>query len=145
MSSADNIEADDAGANLPRCASCGKSELDGIKLTECADCKSVQYCSDECKEIHQPEHEAICKEPAAELRDEMLFRQPECTHLGDCPICCLPNPLGLQKSALYSCCGKRICQGCLYADIARQRTENMRLACPFCRLPIKQWKKSTRI
>ena len=147
MSSTDNIEADDAAADLPRCASCGKSELDGIKLTECTDCKSVQYCSDTCQELHRPEHEAKCKERAAELRDELLFQQPEGTHLGDCPICCLPLPLAT-KTSINSCCSKLICDGCLYADIVRH-VQNIHVqshhqhiqptvssfTCPFCRHP----------
>jgi hypothetical protein len=58
-------------------------------------CDFVRYCSDECLQDHRPEHEAKCEERAAELRDEILFRQPEGSHLGvgDCPICCLPFPL----------------------------------------------------
>ena len=83
--SADNIVAQ---ARMMFCASCGKSELDGITLTECADCKSVRYCSDDCQEDHQPQHEVKCKEyqeahRAAKLRDEILFRLPEGRHLGD--------------------------------------------------------------
>jgi hypothetical protein len=38
-----------------------------------------------------------CKKRAAELRDEILFKQPENTHLGDCPICFLPLSLDLEK------------------------------------------------
>ena len=53
------------------------SELDDVKLIDCADCKSVRYCSDNCREDHRLEHEAKCKERAAELRDEILFKQPE--------------------------------------------------------------------
>jgi len=33
-----------------------------------------------------------------ELRDEILFRQPESTHDGDCPICFLPLPVDGKKS-----------------------------------------------
>jgi hypothetical protein len=35
------------------------------------------------------EDNKVCKMRAAELRDEILFEQPESTHLGDCPICLL--------------------------------------------------------
>ena len=83
------------------CASCGKSELDDVKLMECADCKSVRYCSDECQKDHRPEHEVKCKERATELRDVILFKQPESRHHGDCPICCVPLPIDDGKRSLY--------------------------------------------
>ena len=57
----------------------------------------------------RPEHEEECKRRAAELRDEILFRQPESRHLGDCPICCVPFPLDRQKFTLTGCCSKLIC------------------------------------
>ncbi len=130
------------------CASCGIAELDDIKLMDCDGCKSVRYCSDECKEDHRPQHEAKCKERASELRDELLFKQPEGTHRGDCPICCLPLPLDPKLSTMYPCCSKLICDGCSYADILRQ-LQNIQvqshhqhiqptassLKCPFCRHP----------
>ena len=75
------------------CASCGTAEVDDIKLQKCDACDVVRYCSDKCQQEHLPQHEAICKERAAELRDEILFRQPESTHKGDCPICFLALPL----------------------------------------------------
>eukprot|EP00984_Skeletonema_dohrnii_P018776 scaffold8854_cov97-Skeletonema_dohrnii-CCMP3373.AAC.1 len=75
------------------CASCSVAGVDKIKLKECTDCDLVRYCSDECQKDHRPQHEPECKKRLAELRDEILFRQPESTHLGDCPICLLPMPL----------------------------------------------------
>ena len=71
------------------CASCGIAEIDDIKLKECDGCDLVRYCSDECKRDHKSEHEEACKKRAAELHDELLLKQPESTHLGDCPICSL--------------------------------------------------------
>src|SRR5210317_1387526 len=71
------------------CASCGMKALDNIKLKECA-CSLVKYCSDKCQKIHGPEHETVCKKRLAELRDKELFTQPKSSHLGECPICCLP-------------------------------------------------------
>ena len=42
---------------------------------------------------------------AAELRDEILFRQPDCcSHEGDCPICCLPLPHHPKLSSMKFCC-----------------------------------------
>ena len=116
------------------CASCGKSELDDVKLKPCDDCDLLRYCSDACDQDHRPEHEAICKVRAAELRDEILFKQPESSHHGDCPICCLPLPIEHEKSSLYSCCSKIICDGCSHADVARQARQNIKVQkCPFCR------------
>ena len=116
-----------AVARMMCCASCGKSELDDVKLMACDDCKSVRYCSDACQQDHREQHEVKCKEyQAAELRDEVLFRQPESAHLGDCPICCLPLPIEEEKRSLYLCCSKLICNGCFFAD-------NDVHKCPFCR------------
>ena len=142
MSSADNDIVTEV--QIMCCASCGKSELDDVKLMECADCKSVRYCSDECQKDHRPEHEVKCKERATELRDVILFKQPESRHHGDCPICCVPLPIDDGKRSLYLCCGKIICGGCSHADIARQRRENIQVqTCPFCRYPLPKSKEQT--
>ena len=97
------------------CASCGIAEVDDIKLKDCDDCDLVKYCGDGCRENHKAEHEEECKQQAAELRDELLFKQPKSTHMGDCPICCLPIPLDMAKSAMMPCCSKWNCEGCAYA------------------------------
>ena len=117
------------------CASCGIAEVDDIKLKECGVCDLVKYCSDECQRNHRSEHEEACKKRAAELRDEILFKQPESTHMGDCPICSLPLSLDKQKSGMYMCCSKFICKGCIHA--IKMREVNMRRipSCPFCRKP----------
>ena len=129
--SADNLEADNYC-----CASCGIAEVDDTKLKECDCCDLVRYCSDECQEDHRSEHETKCKERATKLRDEILFRQPESTHRGDCPICFLPLPLDVTKSSLYSCCCKVICNGCAYANVLRElQKNNQHPLCPFCRHP----------
>ena len=108
-----NVDQTEAGAAATCCASCGIAEVDDIKLMECDDCDLVKYCGLKCQQDHLPEHEAMCKERAAELHDEILFKQPESTHEGDCPICCLPlPPLDHQKSPMYACCSKWICIGC---------------------------------
>ena len=116
------------------CAACGIAEIDDIKLKDCDGCDLVKYCSDECKENHESEHEEQCKKRAAELRDERLFKQPESSHLGDCPICCLPLSLVQSKSTMMSCCSKVICRGCDHEI----RENEMRLtpSCPFCREPM---------
>eukprot|EP00984_Skeletonema_dohrnii_P009535 scaffold3651_cov128-Skeletonema_dohrnii-CCMP3373.AAC.2 len=101
-------------------------------MMECDGCDLVRYCSDKCQKEHRPQHETNCKERAAELRDEILFRQPESTHLGDCPICFLPLPLDL-KNSMMSCCGKWICDGCACANKLREREARLRHKCLFCR------------
>ena len=113
------------------CASCGISEIDDIKLKECDDCDLVKYCSDECRKNHKLEHEEDCKKRAAELRDELLFKQPESSHLGDCPICSVPLPID-SRFIMFNCCSKRICRGCI-SRIVLLETEAS--PCPFCRTP----------
>jgi hypothetical protein len=115
------------------CASCGIAEIDEIKLKECAACESVQYCSDECERNHRQQHERECEKRAAELRDEILFEQPESSCYGDCPICFLPLSHDQSKSAMWSCCSKIICNGCEYAHQSRNGLKD---TCPFCRHPV---------
>ncbi len=116
------------------CASCGKAEVDDTKLKQCDGCDLARYCSDACEEDHRPEHEAKCKERAAELRDELLFKQPEGSYLGDCPICCLPLPLDpYSRNRVQPCCTKVICDGCSHTNALRHLQEKIQLTCPFCR------------
>ena len=130
--SADQTEAVDRC-----CASCGKAEVDDVKLMDCDGCDLVKYCSDNCKEDHRLQHEVKCKERKAELRDRILFRQLESSHLGDCPICCLPLPIDPSKSGLQTCCSKLICKGCMLIDTRRQWEANRQLPiCAFCRQPL---------
>ena len=93
---------------------------------------SNKYCSVKCQREHWPRHKKECKKRAAELRDELLFKQPESTHRGDCPICCLPMPTRANKSIFYACCFKAVCRGCAYATMK----PNQESTCPFCRYPI---------
>eukprot|EP00986_Skeletonema_menzelii_P008761 scaffold3801_cov150-Skeletonema_menzelii.AAC.11 len=142
MSEGEDIEAGTC------CASCGIAEIDDIKLMDCDDCDLVKYCSDECQQNHKSEHEEDCKKRAAELRDELLFKQPESSYLGDCPICCLPLPIDTFSMTQF-CCSKTICKGCYAANIFREGEMRLKHKCPFCREPIpdthqecdKQWVK----
>eukprot|EP00984_Skeletonema_dohrnii_P026222 scaffold15548_cov84-Skeletonema_dohrnii-CCMP3373.AAC.5 len=116
------------------CASCGIAEVDDIKLKKCDACDLVGYCGDTCQQDHLSQHDRACKERAVELRDEILFRQPESSHLGDCLICFLPLPIN-NKHVMLGCCSKIICQGCAVITRLRQNKENLQEKCPFCRKP----------
>jgi TPR repeat protein len=61
------------------------------------------------------------------LYDEQLFKDPPSP---ECPICFLPLPSAVQAT-FFSCCGKRICSGCIYA-MRETGGENLKL-CPFCK------------
>ena len=128
MSADEEEEADEAC-----CVSCGITQVDEIKLKICTACKSVRYCSVECQKKHRSQHKRACKKRAAELRDKILFRQPESSHLGDCPICCLPLFIDPSKSTLMPCCTKMICMGCENANFVREVEESLGHRCPFCR------------
>jgi hypothetical protein len=119
------------------CASCGIAQVDEKKLKTCAACKSLRYCSVECQKKHRPQHKRACKKRMAEMRDELLFRQPESSNFGDCPICCLPIPLDPKKSGFMGCCSKTICLGCNHANQVRQRglLIPQEPSCAFCREP----------
>jgi len=121
-----------------RCAYCGIVEVDGIKLEKCPTCKLelVRYCSVQCQREHRSQHKQACQKRVAELCDEILFQQPEGSHLGDCPICLLPLPLDDRKSRIMSCCYKNICNGCAYANDVRELKESLEHTCPFCRLTL---------
>ena len=118
---------------MQHCASCGIAGGDEIKLKDCSACYLVKYCSVKCQKDHRQKHKKECKKRAAELRDEILFKQPECSHFGDCPLCCLPVPNDPSKSCLYSCCSKRICAGCTYTNGMRELEGRLQFKCPFCR------------
>jgi hypothetical protein len=138
-----NIEmnnCDDASARC--CAECGKEG--GVSLKTCKACMSVRYCNASCQHKHWPKHKIPCKERAAKLRNEALFKDPRPKE--DCPICFIPMPILLiscislppatmssvpiydfaiehqelaqmETETYYSCCGKSICDGCIYSFI----------------------------
>jgi len=109
------------------CANCSKGEEESVVLKNCVACKMVKYCSRDCQKAHRPQHKKECRKRAAELHDEALFKQPPPEE--ECPICFLTLP-SLETGKRYNtCCGKRICSGCIHALIMTSR-KNM---CPFCR------------
>jgi tetratricopeptide (TPR) repeat protein len=139
------------------CADCGKEEGGGVSLKACTACMLVMYCNADCQRNHWPKHKKECKERAAELRDEALFKEPPAKE--ECPICFLPmlNQLlacislppatimsvpisdyekneaneelaSKASEQYYSCCGKSICRGCVYSF---GKSGNS-VKCPFC-------------
>ena len=118
------------------CASCGKAANNDVKLKKCTACHLVRYCSVKCQKVHRKQHKRECKKRAAELHDELLFKQTNCTYLGDCPICCLPMPLDPEKYGVWGCCGVTICNGCNYDNQKREVEARQERKCPFCRHPI---------
>ena len=119
-----------ASSSLPDsiCANCGKGEESSGNLKACTACKLVKYCNRDCQIAHRPQHKKACKKRAAEIHDEAIFQERQ--REGECPICMLPLPLGSQVAEFYSCCGKYICMGCIYA-----MNESGADLCPFCRAP----------
>ena len=134
------------------CAECG--EEGGASLKTCKACMLVKYCNANCQRTHWATHKKECKQRAAELRDEALFKDPPDKE--DCPICFLPMPLKLIccvslppatissvpiydyadantklaskfMETYYPCCGKIICVGC---DYSFDQSGNDK--CPFC-------------
>ena len=133
-----NIEND----MLTTCANCGK---EGKNPNTCNKCDlAVQYCNAACKKKHRSKHKKDCERRVAELHeeelererreaelhDEKLFKQPP--PKGDCPICMLLLPSIYTGSKYRSCCGKRICSGCIHAVEIRDGGVGL---CPFCRSP----------
>ena len=115
------------------CASCGIAENYDVTLKNCTACYLVKYCGVECQKAHRKQHKRECKKRATELRDELLFKQPECSHHGDCPICSLPLPIDPKKFLVNACCSKVICKGCCYANVMREDEMRLQRTCPFCR------------
>jgi tetratricopeptide (TPR) repeat protein len=140
------------------CAECGIEG--GVSLKVCKACMSVKYCNAECQKKHWATHKKECKQRAAELRDEALFKDPPPKE--DCPICFLPIPTkliccvslppatvfsvpiydfamanaGLADKVMevyYMCCGKSICRGCVHSF----RESGNIGKCPFCNSKIK--------
>ncbi len=66
----------------------------------------------------------------------LLFKQPESTHLGDCPICMLPMPLDRRQCTSMNCCSKFVCDGCYHANLVRELEAKMKSKCPF----VENWR-----
>ena len=138
-----SVEEDAADDMMCCCASCGKAEVDDVKLKICTACKLVKYCSVECQKNHRPQHKKACKQRMAEIRDDRLFTQPDESSLGECPLCCLPLPLDVKKYTMMACCSKLICKGCNYANTKREEEQGRHPKCPYCREPVPKTKEES--
>jgi len=122
------VDASAIDNDVPICGNCGK---EGANNT-CNKCKQVKYCNAACKKKHKTKHKKQCERRVAELHDIELFKQPPPEE--DCSICFLRLPtLGTGKK-YQTCCGKRICSGCIHAVEVRDADA----LCPFCRIPTPQ-------
>ena len=113
--------------DMSACANCGK-EGNSKGMNICNKCKMVKYCNAACKKKHRTKHKKACERRVAELHEEALFKDPPPRE--ECPICMLPLPLDAGESTFYSCCGKRICNGCILMLISDEKG-----LCAFCRTP----------
>ena len=107
------------------CASCGK-ESKSEDMNTCNKCKSVKYCNAACKKKHRKKHKKACDRRVAELHEERLFKELEPV---ECPICFQPMPIESREASFKSCCGKEICNGCIY----EMECSDEKGLCPFCR------------
>ena len=135
------------------CAECGKEG--GASLKVCKSCMRTKYCNAACQLNHWATHKTACKERAAELREEALFKDPQPKE--DCSICFIPMPskliscISLPDATIssvpiydyamaneelanfdtchyYECCGKSMCRGCIHSF----RESGNYDKCPFC-------------
>jgi len=113
--------------DMSTCASCGKKGICD-NMNTCNKCKLVKYCNAACKKKHRSKHKKACERRVAELYDEQLFKEVE---PDECPICFLPLPYESSTSNFMTCCGKIICNGCIYA----MKLSEGKDLCPFCRTP----------
>ncbi|KAF5325165.1 hypothetical protein D9619_010074 [Psilocybe cf. subviscida] len=78
-----------------QCQNCWKSELDGITLFRCGNCKNKTYCSKACQKAAWPSHKIECKsnqkvqalrpslqESIKSLQDFTAQMRPTLAHLG---------------------------------------------------------------
>ena len=122
--------------NITTCAACG-NEGDADSMNICNKCKMAHYCNAACKKKHKSKHKKKCERRVAELHFEKLFKKPP-RNKEDCPICMLPLPPPLsyknhQGTTFQSCCGKIICNGCIYA--MKETRGEITYLCPFCKTP----------
>ena len=113
---------------LSVCANCHKEGSDD-SMNTCNKCNMVKYCNAACKKKHRSKHKKKCERRVAELHDEKLFKDHPPRE--ECPICFLVLPR-TEMISFNSCCGMKICDGCVYA---MEMSEGGKDLCAFCRTP----------
>ena len=126
------------------CAFCDKVITDDEEVITCGCCEAAIYCRRKCQKSHWSTHQRDCELRSVVLQDDLLFQQPAKTHLGDCPLCCLPIPVlecydggsfllnERNFYKLYPCCMKIVCHGCISARSLVERSVGISPNCPFC-------------
>ena len=125
----DSNDIDTSEVLQQTCAECGKQ---GINMNICNKCKSVTYCNAACKKKHRKKHKKACEKRVAELHEEQLFKDVE---PDECPLCFQPMPFEAEATTFKSCCGKVICNGCLYGVNEEAYKRGKVQLCAFCRTP----------
>eukprot|EP00984_Skeletonema_dohrnii_P024950 scaffold14092_cov226-Skeletonema_dohrnii-CCMP3373.AAC.3 len=119
--------------------SCCTADVDNINLKEDYVLDGSAACQKQKDHTSQQERDYCeSRSRAAEIHDDTLFRQPESSHLGECPICLLPLSLDTKHAMMQSCCSKLICIGCCCASIRYEVVKAKMIknrSCPFCRQP----------
>jgi len=123
--------------NMSTCANCGK-EGNSDDMNTCNKCKMVKYCNAACKKKHRTKHKKKCERRVVELHEEQLFQQ-ELPPREECSICFLPHPIDESQMQFQTCCGKIVCDGCIYA-IWKSEGKDL---CAFCRTPPVSSKEET--
>jgi len=127
ISDSNNDDTSVSDVQKETCAACGK-EGNSEDMNTCNKCKMVKYCNAACKKKHRTKHKKACDRRVAELHEEQLFKDVE---RDECPLCFQPMPLEAEATTFQTCCGKMICNGCIYA----MRMSEGKDLCAFCRMP----------
>ena len=74
-----NMNANNEEFDTTKCAACGKSANDDVKLKQCSACKLVAYCNVTCQKAHRKEHKEDCKREVRFARRRARM-QHECVY-----------------------------------------------------------------
>jgi len=96
-------------------------------MSKCVIDTASTKCPD-CANDGGPGGQLMCQA----CKDIALFKQPPPNE--DCPICFLTLPSFPTGLKYKSCCGKKICSGCIHAVWLMDNDAK----CPFCRVPVSK-------